>query len=104
MIFEGAKIRKIGLQLRKKDCNEKNLHKNVTFVGLKLVIMKKCFPFLMALILLASCNNKEIDLTTTFEKSNYLETDSYDGTIAYAKLLAKHWNYCNGARHSFIDY
>ena len=73
----------------KKTTMKKILHKNLTFVGLKLIPMKKYFSFLVALILLASCKNKEVDLTTTFEKSNYLETDSYDGTIAYAKLLDK---------------
>lgn len=38
---------------------------------------------------LASCGQKDADLTTTFEKSNFLETDDYEGTIAYAKQLAK---------------
>lgn len=53
--------------------------------------MKRCFLFLTALLLLVACNNKNVDLTTTFEKSNYLETDDYEGTIAYAKLLARHF-------------
>ncbi len=43
----------------------------------------------MALFLLAACAKNDTDLTTTFEKSNYLETDSYDGTVAYSKLLTK---------------
>ena len=51
--------------------------------------MKKFFSFLLVLFLMAACNTKDADLMTTFEKSNYLETDSYEGTIAYAKLLAK---------------
>ena len=51
--------------------------------------MKNCLPFLLALLFLAGCGNKEADLTTTFEKSNYLETDNYEGTVAYAKKLAK---------------
>ena len=51
--------------------------------------MKRSFFLLMAMLLLAACNHNKGDLTTTFEKSNYLETDSYDGTIAYAKQLAK---------------
>ena len=51
--------------------------------------MKKFFPFLLAFFLMAACNTKDVDLMTTFEKSNYLETDSYEGSIAYAKLLAK---------------
>ena len=38
---------------------------------------------------MAGCTPKDTDLTTTFEKSNFLETDDYDGTIAYAKRLAK---------------
>ena len=67
---------------------EKNLYKIPTFVSLNRIPMKRCFSFLMALLLLAACN-KEIDLITTFEKSNYLETDNYEGTIAYAKRLAK---------------
>ena len=54
--------------------------------------MKKYFFFLLALFQMASCNTKDVDLMTTFEKSNYLETDSYEGTIAYAKLLAKQFN------------
>ena len=59
--------------------------------NLKSKLMKNCLPFLLALLLLAGCGNKEADLTTTFEKSNYLETDSYEGTIAYAKKLAKQY-------------
>ena len=55
----------------------------------KTMLMKNYLPILLALLLLAGCHNKDADLTTTFEKSNYLETDSYDGTIAYAKKLAK---------------
>ena len=51
--------------------------------------MKNYLPLLFALLLLAGCSNEEVDLTTTFEKSNYMETDSYEGTIAYAKTLAK---------------
>ena len=51
--------------------------------------MKRLLPLLMALFLLAACNNKESDLTTTFEKSSFTETDDYEGTIAYAKQLAK---------------
>lgn len=43
----------------------------------------------MAMFLLAACTPKDADLTTTFEKSNFLETDDYEGTIAYAKLLDK---------------
>ena len=50
--------------------------------------MKKLFTLLF-LFLLAACTNKEADLTTTFEKSNFFETDDYDGTIAFAKQLAK---------------
>ena len=37
---------------------------------------------------MVACSKSDKD-TTTFEKSNYLETDSYEGTIAYAKQLAK---------------
>ena len=51
--------------------------------------MKKHFILILALFFLASCTPKDTDLTTTFEKSNFLETDDYEGTIAYAKLLAK---------------
>ena len=51
--------------------------------------MKKHFIFILAMFLLAACAEKDADLTTTFEKSNCLETDDYEGTIAYAKLLAK---------------
>ena len=51
--------------------------------------MKKLLPLVLALFFLAACNNKEADLTTTFEKTNCLETDDYEGTIAYAKLLAR---------------
>jgi len=51
--------------------------------------MKRLLPLFLALLLLASCNQKDVDLTTTFEKSNYTETDNYENTIAYAKTLAK---------------
>jgi len=51
--------------------------------------MKRLFPFFLALLLMASCKEKNSDLTTTFEKSNYLETDDYAATIAYAKRLDK---------------
>lgn len=43
----------------------------------------------MAFFFLVACTNKEVDLTTTFEKSDCLETDDYEGTVAYAKQLAK---------------
>ena len=51
--------------------------------------MKKLLSICLTLFLLASCTPKDTDLTTTFEKSNFLETDDYEGTIAYAKQLAK---------------
>ena len=51
--------------------------------------MKKLLPLFWALVLFAACTPKDTDLTTTFEKSNFLETDDYEGTIAYAKQLAK---------------
>ncbi|MBR5082329.1 MAG: hypothetical protein IKX35_07820 [Bacteroidales bacterium] len=51
--------------------------------------MKRSLFLVTAMLLLAACSHKEADLTTTFEKSNYLETDNYEGTIAYAKLLSK---------------
>ena len=51
--------------------------------------MKRLFPLFLALLLMASCKEKNSDLTTTFEKSNYLETDDYAATIAYAKRLDK---------------
>ena len=38
---------------------------------------------------MGGCSQSDPDYTTTFEKSNCLETDDYEGTIAYAKLLAK---------------
>ena len=38
---------------------------------------------------MVACTSKDVDLTTTFEKSNCLETDDYEGTVAYAKQLAK---------------
>lgn len=38
---------------------------------------------------MVACTSKDVDLTTSFEKSNCLETDDYEGTIAYAKQLAK---------------
>ena len=78
--------------LEKMKTREKNRHKNATFVGQKPIPMKRCFPFLMALLLLAACQKKEADLTTTFEKSGFLETDSYEGTISFAKQLAKQFD------------
>ncbi|MBR1514100.1 MAG: lipoprotein [Bacteroidales bacterium] len=54
--------------------------------------MKKILILLSALLVVAGCNKKEVDLTTTFEKSNYLETDDYEGTIAYAKGLAQQFD------------
>ena len=51
--------------------------------------MKRPFVLILALLFLAACTEKNTDLTTTFEKSNCLETDDYEGTIAYAELLAK---------------
>ena len=51
--------------------------------------MKKQIIFILTMIFLASCTSKDADLTTTFEKSDFLETDDYEGTIAYAKQLAK---------------
>ncbi len=53
-------------------------------------IMKKyAFLSILGLFLMVACSKSDPDLTTTFEKSNYLETDDYEGTIAYAKQLAK---------------
>lgn len=54
--------------------------------------MKKSMFVFLALLLMASCEKKELDLTTTFERSNYLETDDYEGTILYAKRLAKQFD------------
>lgn len=51
--------------------------------------MKRILLFVFALFIMVSCTDKEFDLTTTFEKSNYLETDDYESTIIYAKRLAK---------------
>jgi hypothetical protein len=52
--------------------------------------MKKyTFLSILGLFLMLACSKSDPDLTTTFEKSNYMETDNYEGTIAYAKLLAK---------------
>lgn len=51
--------------------------------------MKRLLPLLLAFFFLVACTNKEVDLTTTFEKSDCLETDDYEGTVAYAKQLAK---------------
>ena len=59
------------------------------FCGSKSFPMKRYFIYLLALFFWVSCTPKDTDLTTTFEKSNFLETDDYDGTIAYAKQLAK---------------
>ena len=53
-------------------------------------IMKKyTFLSILGLFLLVACSKSDPDLITTFEKTNYLETDNYEGTIAYAKMLAK---------------
>ena len=54
--------------------------------------MKKILILLSALLVMAACGKKEVDLTTTFEKSNYQETDDYEGTIAYAKGLAQQFD------------
>lgn len=51
--------------------------------------MKRILLFVFAVFIMVSCTDKEFDLTTTFEKSNYLETDDYESTIIYAKRLAK---------------
>ena len=51
--------------------------------------MKRILLFFFAVFFMASCTQKEYDLTTTFEKSNYLETDDYENTVIYAKRLAK---------------
>ena len=51
--------------------------------------MKRLLPLLLAFFFMVACTSKDVDLTTTFEKSNCLETDDYEGTIAYAKQLAK---------------
>ncbi len=51
--------------------------------------MKRLLPLLLAFFFMVACTNKEADLTTTFEKSDCLETDDYEGTIAYSKQLAK---------------
>ena len=51
--------------------------------------MKRILLFFFAVFFMASCTEKEYDLTTTFEKSNYLETDDYENTVIYAKRLAK---------------
>lgn len=51
--------------------------------------MKRILLFLLAVFFMASCTEKEFDLTTTFEKSDYLETDDYENTVVYAKRLAK---------------
>ncbi|MBQ0129224.1 MAG: M14 family metallopeptidase [bacterium] len=50
--------------------------------------MKKYLSFLLILFVLASCGKKEME-PTTFEKSEFLETDNYEGTIDYAQKLAK---------------
>ena len=51
--------------------------------------MRKCFIFILALFALVSCHKEDADLTTTFEKSSFTETDDYEGTVAYAKRLDK---------------
>ena len=57
--------------------------------------MKKSLLFILALLVMVACNKKEVDYTTTFEQSGYTQTDDYEGTIAYAKLLAKHFDQVN---------
>ena len=56
--------------------------------------MKKYLSFLLILFALASCGKKEME-PTAFEKSEFLETDDYEGTVAYAKSLAKHFKQVN---------
>lgn len=56
--------------------------------------MKKLMLFILAALLLVACK-KEVDLTTTFEQSNFTQTDDYEGTVTYAKLLAKHFDQVN---------
>ena len=51
--------------------------------------MKRILLFFFAVFFMASCTEKEYDLTTTFEKSHYLETDDYENTVIYAKRLDK---------------
>lgn len=51
-------------------------------------VMKKSLLFILAALLMVACK-REVDLSTTFERSDFTQTDDYDGTVAYAKLLAK---------------
>ena len=57
--------------------------------------MRKTLLLLLALITLASCRHGETELNTLFERSQFLETDDYEGTIAYAKTLAKRFKEVN---------
>lgn len=57
--------------------------------------MKRHLSILLGLFLLISCGKKDVDLTTTFEKTDYLETDSYENTLAFAQKLAKSFRQVN---------
>ena len=58
--------------------------------------MKKIhYLFLFALVLTAACQPKDSDLNTLFEQSDFLETDDYEGTVGYAKKLAKRFKEVN---------
>ncbi len=51
--------------------------------------MKRILTLLFIAILFTACNRSKPDYATLFEKSDYLETDNYESSIAYAKMLAK---------------